>query len=75
MEGYNYESTAVYALIAMIAKEKGDNQLQGMALKKMERMRIIDTSSPYYGAFGMEDGTGITTFDQVLAMLAYEYTK
>ena len=75
VEGYNYESTAVYALIAMIAKEKGDNQLQGMALKKMERMRIIDTSSPYYGAFGMEDGTGITTFDQVLAMLAYEYTK
>ena len=75
VEGYNYDSTAVYALIAMIAKEEGDKQLQGMALKKMERMRIIDSSSPYYGAFGMEDGTGITSFDQVLAMLAYEYTK
>lgn len=73
--GYNYDSTAVYALIAMIAKEIGDQQLQGMALKRMENMRIIDTSYPYYGAFGMEDGTGINSFDQVLAMLAYEYTK
>ncbi|MDW2799753.1 glycosyl hydrolase family 8 [Clostridium boliviensis] len=75
VEGYNYDSTAVYALIALIAKEAGDQQLQGMALRRMEKMRIIDTSYPYFGAFGMEDGTGINSFDQVLAMLAYEYTK
>lgn len=75
VDGYHYESTAVYALIAMIAKNEGDKELQGMALKKMEKMRIIDTASPYYGAFGMEDGSGIHSFDQVMAMLAYEYTK
>ena len=75
VEGYNYDSTAVYALIAMIAEVKGDKQLQGKALKKMEKMRIMDTAYPYYGAFGMEDGSGITSFDQVMAMLAYEYTN
>ncbi|MDF2888261.1 MAG: glycosyl hydrolase [Lacrimispora sp.] len=73
-ENYNYDSTAVYALIAMIAEIRGDKQLQGKALKKMEKMRIMDTAYPYYGAFGMEDGSGITSFDQIMAMLAYEYT-
>ena len=75
VDGYHYESTAVYALIALIAKNEGDKELQGMALKKMEKMRIIDTASPYYGAFGMEDGSGIHSFDQVMAMFAYESTK
>ena len=74
VEGYNYDSTAVYALIAMIGEIQGDSRLQGKALKKMEKMRIMDTAYPYYGAFGMEDGSGITSFDQVMAMLAYEYT-
>lgn len=74
VEGYNYDSTAVYALIAMIGEIEGDKKLQGKALKKMEKMRIMDTAYPYYGAFGLEDGSGITSFDQVMAMLAYEYT-
>ncbi|MEY8354649.1 TlpA disulfide reductase family protein [Lachnospiraceae bacterium 54-53] len=73
-EGYNYESTAVYALTAMIAEKTGDKELQGIALKKMEKMRIVNTSYAYHGAFGMEDGSGIYSFDQVMAMLAYEYT-
>ena len=74
VEGYNYDSTAVYALIAMIGEIEEDKKLQGKALKKMEKMRIMDTAYPYYGAFGLEDGSGITSFDQVMAMLAYEYT-
>lgn len=74
VEGYNYDSTAVYALITMIGEIEGDKKLQGKALKKMEKMRIMDTAYPYYGAFGLEDGSGITSFDQVMAMLAYEYT-
>jgi hypothetical protein len=74
VEGYYYDSTAVYALIAMIGEIEGDKKLQGKAPKKMEKMRIMDTAYPYYGAFGLEDGSGITSFDQVMAMLAYEYT-
>lgn len=75
VDGYNYDSTAVYALVAMIAQTTGDKDLQGQALRKMEKMRIVNISYAYYGAFGMEDGSGITSFDQVMAMLAYEYTN
>lgn len=73
-DGYNYDSTAVYALVAMIAEKTGHKDLQGKALKKMEKMRIVNTSYSYNGAFGMKDGSGITSFDQIMAMLAYEYT-
>ena len=41
VDGYNYDSTAVYALVAMIAEKIGDKDLQGKALKKMEKMRIV----------------------------------
>ena len=75
VNGYQYDSTAVYALTAMIAREIGDKDLQGKALKKMEIMRIVNTSYAYHGAFGMTDGTGIIAFDQIMAMLAYEYTR
>lgn len=74
VDGYHYDSTAIYALTAMIAERIGDKDLQGKALRKMEAMRIVNTSYVYHGAFGMEDGTGITAFDQIMAMLAYEYT-
>lgn len=75
VDGYNYDSTAIYALVAMIAERIGDKDLQGKALKKMEKMRIVNTSYAYHGAFGLKDGMGITSFDQVMAMLAYEYTN
>lgn len=75
VEGYHYDSTAIYALTAMIAERIGDKDLQGKALRKMETMRIVNTSYAYHGAFGMEDGTGIIAFDQLMAMLAYEYTN
>lgn len=75
VDGYHYDSTAIYALTAMIAEKIGDKDLQGKALRKMETMRIVNTSYAYYGAFGMEDGTGIIAFDQIMAMLAYEYTN
>lgn len=75
VDGYEYESTAVYAIVAMIADEIGDNTLRGQALKKMEKMHITDVSLPYNGAFGMEDGSGITSFDQLMPMLAYQQAE
>ncbi len=71
VEGYNYDSTAVYALIAMIGVEVGDSDLINQAIRKMEKMRIDDVNYSYNGAFGMEDGSGITSFDQVIPLLAY----
>jgi len=75
VEGYQYDSTAVYALVAMIADEIGDMNLRADALKKMEIMRINDTSLAYNGAFGLQDGSGILSFDQIMPILAYEYAS
>lgn len=75
VRGYEYDSTAVYAIVAMIADEIGDETLRGQALKKMEKMHIADTSLAYNGAYGMEDGSGITSFDQLMPMLAYIYME
>ncbi len=71
VSGYNQESTAVYAILVMIADEIGDDALRAQALNKMEKMHIINTEFPYNGAYGMEDGSGITSFDQLMPMLAY----
>lgn len=72
VNSYNYDSTAVYALIAMIGVQEQDQELINQAVRKMEKMRIDDTSYEYNGAFGQEDGSGITSFDQVIPLLAYQ---
>lgn len=73
--GYGYESTAVYAILAMVAKEVNDEGLMTKALARMEQMRINDKSTKLNGAFGNKDGTNIYSFDQCMALLAYTYTK
>lgn len=71
VDGYRYESTATYALLALTAQVQGEEKLKKQALRKMEKMRILDCSKEYSGAFGMEDGTGITSFDQLMPLLTY----
>ena len=71
VQGYEYESTAVYAIAALIGKEINDNELVNLAISNMERMRINNVNSKFNGAFGNEDGTGIYSFDQCMALIAY----
>ncbi|KAF5054896.1 Thiol-disulfide oxidoreductase ResA [anaerobic digester metagenome] len=75
VKGYNYDSTAVNALVAIIADEIGDTELRREALKRMELMRINDKSLSYNGGFGIEDGSGIVSFDQLMPILAYYYAE
>lgn len=70
-DGY-YESTSVYALIVMTALEQGRKDIAGKAINKMEQFRITDAENEFYGIFGNSDGTGIYSFDQGMALLAYE---
>lgn len=70
-KGYRSESTAVYAIVAMIADEIGDEKLLSQSLKKMEKLHIQNTALAYNGAYGMEDGSGITSFDQLMPLTAY----
>lgn len=69
--GYEYESTAVYAIAALIGEEINDSELVNIAIYHMEMMRINNIDSEFNGAFGNEDGTGIYSFDQCMALIAY----
>lgn len=69
-EGYEYHSTAVYGLAALIAGAKGDKALHEKALQRMERYRINDAGSEYYGGFGIE-GENFSSFDQCIPLIVY----
>lgn len=70
-EDSKYESTACYAIAALIGKEVNDPELVNIAVKQMEKLKVNNPSSPHYGAFGNSDGTNILSFDQCMALLAY----
>lgn len=70
-EGYGYESSGIYALAAMVGIECKDGEIVSLAISRMNQMRIYESSSIYNGAFGNPDGTGIYSFDQCTALLAY----
>ena len=65
--GYEYHSTAVYGLAALIAHEVGDDELWELALRRMERLYILDYSDPHYGSYsqGNED---TYAFDQLISL-------
>lgn len=70
--GYGYESTGIYALAAMVGVECDDADMISLAVARMNQMRIYDSAIRYDGAFGNTDGTGIYSFDQCMALCAYE---
>lgn len=67
-----YESSAVYAVAAQIALQQNDLPLARAALTKLEALRIRDAKNPLDGALGEANGTGIHSFDQLKALLAYQ---
>lgn len=67
-----FESTAVYALAALIAMEKKDMYTAGLAFNLMESFRIRNGDNELDGLFGEEDGSGIYSFDQCVALQAYQ---
>ena len=71
VEGYNYESTAIYALVAMIGQKIGNDNLITKAIARMEFMRVNDVSLSWNGAFSANEGKDIFSFDQCMPLLAY----
>jgi len=74
VKGYEYHSTAVYGLAALIAQKMGDAKTFNKAVQRMERYRINDTSSEYNGAF-TADANKIESFDQLIPLLVYAERK
>lgn len=66
--GYEYHSTAVYGLAALIAREEGDQALFELALRRMERNCVLDESDSRYGAYCVKDAA-VHAFDQLIPLL------
>ena len=67
VSSYEYHSTAVYGLAALIAHEKGDDALMELALRRMERMYILDYKDPMYGSYSQERSYSYA-FDQLICL-------
>lgn len=71
VSGFEYESTAIYALVVLIADEIGDDKLKSDAIIRMEKLRNNNAGNELNGSFGDMDGSNISSFDQCMPLLAY----
>lgn len=71
VKGYSYHSTAPYALAALIALAVDDRALYTDSVDKMQRYRIDDAESDWYGGFGDSESGDFPAFDQLIPLLAY----
>lgn len=68
--GYEYQSSAIYALDGLIAIEINDNNLLSKAVSRMEDYRCFQEGSQLNGAFAKEL-SDVMSYDQCLALLLY----
>ncbi|MCM3629679.1 hypothetical protein M3194_20270 [Paenibacillus glycanilyticus] len=67
------QSTAAYAIAAMIGSTIGDKALYEGSLRRMEQYRVEDEASPLAGSFGNAATEEVYSFDNLSALLAYAY--
>lgn len=67
------QSTAIYAITAMIGAELGDMELYEDSVRRMSQFQVQDASSPLYGGFGYAPTEEAYSFDNLQALLAYGY--
>jgi hypothetical protein len=65
------ESTAIYAICALIAKEVHDEDMYSMSINKMNGLQVTDEMSEVYGAFADPASLKLYAFDNLMALLAY----
>ena len=71
VQGFNYDSTAAYAIAALIGAEAGDARLYTNARNRMEKYHVT-AQSALCGSFSdRADGSDIIAFDQLLPLLVY----
>ncbi|MDC7289740.1 glycosyl hydrolase family 8 [Blautia schinkii] len=76
VEGFEYETTAVYAIAALIGYESGNAKIFTRAMQRIEANRVWDLGSRFYGGFlNSEDSGNVIAFDQLMPLLLYAYTK
>lgn len=66
-------STAIYAIAAMIGSVIQDPDLYEASIRRMNEFQILDGKSPLYGGFADALSGQAYSFDNLMALLAYEY--
>ena len=69
------ESTAIYALCALIGASERDAELYQAAIGRMLLFQVTDPDSPVYGAFADAKTLKAYSFDNLMALLALEAGK
>jgi hypothetical protein len=67
------QSTAIYAIAAMIGSELNDKELYESAVQRMNAFRVTEADSPFHGAFANTAVMQAYSFDNLMALLAYSY--
>lgn len=68
----NVQSTALYAIAALIGKAESEEMLYNESIKQMEKFRVTDKSSEVYGAYADSTTNSAYSFDNLMALLAFE---
>jgi len=68
----NTESTAIYALCAMIGASEKDVDLYRISIEHMLSFQVTDPLSPVYGAFADAKTLQAYSFDNLMALLAIQ---
>ena len=75
VNGFDYDSTAVYAIAALIGAEAGNARLHTCARNRMEKYYVTG-QTPLQGSFSdRKDGSDIIAFDQLMPLLVYGGTR
>ncbi|WP_459954284.1 hypothetical protein [Paenibacillus pini] len=67
------QSTAIYAIAAMIGSELKDRSLYEDSIGRMNEFQVKDESSAFKGGFGDTASKQAYSFDNLMALLAYAY--
>lgn len=67
----NVESTAIYAICALLGKAVQDEALYENSIQQMNRFQVLNTESEVYGGFANEQTHEAYSFDNLMALTAY----
>jgi len=71
IERNTMESTAVYAICALLAAEAGDEEMYAMSINRMDAFQVMDEENEVYGAFADPVSLDLYSYDNLMALLAY----
>lgn len=67
------QSTAIYAITAMIGSQIGDEQLYDKSIELMQRYMVVDEKHELFGTYANPKTNQLYSFDNLQALLAYRY--